>query len=181
MQVIYSNVILKRRGCVNQHTHLYSLELKKQKQKSVFPQVKVFCRAVEMFQTCSICSDNVVSSRPFCHSPAWGFMLGSWLFFPAEVPSWSWREAEAWSEGSSGLSLNSTSGFNISMMQGLRWGPSSSYRNLKVAMRSSSDMLRASLAWMMPMFHWARCLRGIEGAPCRTGREESRRQHSRYC
>lgn len=118
----------------------------------------------------------------FRHSPILSFVLGACVFFPAEVLSGDWGAAVGSPagpnsiEGSSGLSRDSVSwsislpcsGSSFSRMWGFRWGPSSSYKYVKFVMRSSSDMLRASLAWMMPMFHWAWSLRGTEGAVCVT-------------
>lgn len=117
----------------------------------------------------------------FCHSPVLSFVLDACVFFPAEVLSWEWGTAvgplagSASSEGRFGVSLDFVSwsillvcsGLNFSMMWGFKWGPSSSYRKAKFVIRSSSDMLMASLAWMTPMFHWALSLRGTEGAVCK--------------
>lgn len=73
-------------------------------------------------------------------------------------------------------------GFNFSKMWGFRWGPSSSYRNAKFASRLSSDMVKASLAWMMPMFHCTCNLRGTVGVVCVSRKTEGMQDYCRiFC
>ncbi|TNN39146.1 hypothetical protein EYF80_050675 [Liparis tanakae] len=109
--------------------------------------------------------------RPFPlrrYSPEPGFVPGACVFSPDEVPSWDRGAAVGSSggEGRSGLSLASVSGSISELCLGLSFSRVQGFRKVKLTMRSSIDMVKASLAWMTPMFHWAWSLRGTEGAVC---------------